>query len=55
MTKAEAQLEAEGQSPARMLKDLFAGAAGGIAQVLIGKDVFLVLSVFSHSCSYVAL
>ena len=30
-------LEVESGSLQRMLKDLFAGAAGGIAQVLIGE------------------
>jgi solute carrier family 25 carnitine/acylcarnitine transporter 20/29 len=33
---AEKELETEGQGLTRTLKDLFAGAAGGVAQVLAG-------------------
>lgn len=36
MAQAEHELEAEGQGLKRTLKDLFAGAAGGVAQVLLG-------------------
>lgn len=38
MGDAAAELEEGGMK--RMLKDLFAGAAGGIAQVLLGKSEF---------------
>ena len=33
----EQELEAEGQGAVRLVKDLFAGAVGGVAQVLLGK------------------
>lgn len=32
------ELEVEGQGLAQTLKDLFAGAAGGVAQVLLGES-----------------
>jgi hypothetical protein len=35
---AELEVEAENASWARTAKDLFAGAAGGVAQVLLGKS-----------------
>ena len=40
MADAAAELEEGGM--VRTLKDLFAGAAGGIAQVLLGKFGFLI-------------
>ena len=36
-----AEIEAEASSWARTAKDLFAGAAGGVAQVLLGKLILL--------------
>ena len=39
----EQELEVPGKGAARVFKDLFAGAVGGVAQVLLGKfeDVLL--------------
>jgi hypothetical protein len=51
MSGVEHELEADAQGLKRTLKDLFAGAVGGTAQVLLGMFVvisFLVLS--SQSC-----
>lgn len=43
-----AEPEAETGGFVNTLKDLFSGAAGGIAQVLLGElNVFLVLELFS--------
>ena len=38
-----AEIEAEASSWARTAKDLFAGAAGGVAQVLLGKPLLTTL------------
>lgn len=37
MSSAEQEQDAEGQGFKRTLKDLFAGAVGGVAQVLLGR------------------
>ena len=39
---AEAELDAGGVN--RTLKDLFAGAMGGIAQVLLGQYIYIILA-----------
>lgn len=51
---ADAAAEMEEGGMVRTLKDLFAGAAGGIAQVLLGKSiVFLrVIWVLSQSFNF---
>ena len=43
MAAAEEVDTAAGQGIVRTLKDLFAGAAGGVAQVLIGRSNFHVI------------
>lgn len=50
MSGAASEMEVEGQGLKQTAKDLFAGAAGGVAQVLIGK--FEVLCVL---CSVVVV
>ncbi len=40
-------LEAETGSLSRTLKDLFAGAAGGVAQVLLGR-YYILSNAFQH-------
>jgi solute carrier family 25 carnitine/acylcarnitine transporter 20/29 len=42
MSSAEQELENEGQGFKRTLKDLFAGAVGGVAQVLLGQPFDIV-------------
>lgn len=42
MAAAE-EVDTAGQGIVRTLKDLFAGAAGGVAQVLIGRSNFMSL------------
>ena len=42
MKMAEAELDAGGVN--RTLKDLFAGAMGGIAQVLLGQYIYIILA-----------
>lgn len=37
---AEEEVDIQRQGFVRTLKDLFAGAAGGVAQVLLGKIIF---------------
>lgn len=42
-------LDAPGHSFKRTLKDLFAGAAGGVAQVLTGLCLYILWSSFQYS------
>jgi hypothetical protein len=42
---ADGAAEMEGGGMARTLKDLFSGAAGGIAQVLIGESLYFCLFI----------
>ncbi|KAJ9647289.1 carrier protein ymc1 [Coniosporium tulheliwenetii] len=48
MAQAEHELEAEGQGLKRTLKDLFAGAAGGVAQVLLGQPFGMHSHPYAH-------
>jgi hypothetical protein len=55
---ADAAAEMEEGGMVRTFKDLFAGAAGGIAQVLLGEShgSFLILAQYPViNCSYVVL
>lgn len=45
---ADAAAELEEGGALRTLKDLFAGAAGGIAQVLLGEFMFLIFQFLAY-------